>query len=139
MEIGVQVWVRDKEDAWVEGSIVNKDEAGLTVRVALQDGGGHEDKQVAGQGDVLAEEVKLCNVWDDAESATRAVDDLISLTHLHEPAILSTLQTRFFEDIIYTRLVCCRACVCVLTQSGLGQSPTPARAPSCWPSTRSSA
>ena len=31
-----------------------------------------------------------------------AVDDLIVLTHLHEPAILYTLQQRYNEDVIYT-------------------------------------
>jgi hypothetical protein len=43
------------------------------------------------------------------------VHDLISLTHLHEPAILASLQTRFFDDIIYTRSV--RCCASVLIRS----------------------
>lgn len=30
------------------------------------------------------------------------VDDLIVLTHLHEPAILYTLHQRYIEDVIYT-------------------------------------
>ena len=30
------------------------------------------------------------------------VDDLIVLTHLHEPAILYTLQQRYNKDVIYT-------------------------------------
>lgn len=32
----------------------------------------------------------------------KGVDDLIVLTHLHEPAILFTLQERYTSDIIYT-------------------------------------
>jgi hypothetical protein len=31
-----------------------------------------------------------------------AVDDLINLTHLHEPAILEALSVRFARDVIYT-------------------------------------
>lgn len=30
------------------------------------------------------------------------VDDLIVLTHLHEPAILYTLHQRYEDDVIYT-------------------------------------
>lgn len=30
------------------------------------------------------------------------MDDLIVLTHLHEPAILYTLHQRYIEDVIYT-------------------------------------
>ena len=33
------------------------------------------------------------------------VDDLIGLTHLHEPAILHALRLRYDADIIYTSLV----------------------------------
>ncbi len=36
------------------------------------------------------------------ESITGGVDDLIGLTHLHEPAILHALRLRYDADIIYT-------------------------------------
>ena len=64
------------------------------------------------------EEVKLRNLGDeDAEnglnSSTRSspnsreepiglVNDLIHLTHLHEPAILHSLRLRYDGDVIYT-------------------------------------
>lgn len=64
-----------------------------------------------------AADIKLCNtdLADDDESgatmaaaassggsATFGVDDLINLTHLHEPAILHALCLRYSADEIYT-------------------------------------
>ncbi len=55
--------------------------------------------------------MKLCNVeliTDAAESSAsselvaRQVDDLINLTHLHEPSILHLLSLRFAHNLIYT-------------------------------------
>ena len=37
-----------------------------------------------------------------AEDCANNVDDLIQLTHLHEPAILYTLELRYWQNIIYT-------------------------------------
>ena len=45
--------------------------------------------------------VKLRNSNDD-ESAALSVDDLTTLTHLHEPAIVKCLQDRFNRGAIYT-------------------------------------
>ena len=36
------------------------------------------------------------------DTITGGVDDLIGLTHLHEPAILHALRLRYDADIIYT-------------------------------------
>jgi myosin-5 len=64
-----------------------------------------------------AADIKLCNTdlaaADDASAAADAgpgssssstvgVDDLINLTHLHEPAILHALCLRYSADEIYT-------------------------------------
>eukprot|EP00804_Cyclotella_cryptica_P003663 CCRYP_016569-RC/>CCRYP_016569-RC protein AED:0.25 eAED:0.26 QI:0/0.75/0.55/1/0.75/0.55/9/0/1133 len=38
----------------------------------------------------------------DETSSWEGVDDLIGLTHLHEPAILHALRVRYEEDVIYT-------------------------------------
>jgi myosin V len=47
--------------------------------------------------------IKLRNVKGQAGvEEGSAVDDLIVLTHLHEPSILYTLEERYNEDIIYT-------------------------------------
>ena len=69
----------------------------------------HEERVVAlvGADGTAAEEgaecavAKLCNVWDSAQGES-SVADLITLTHLHEPAILAALQARFARDTIYT-------------------------------------
>ena len=46
--------------------------------------------------------VKLRNDVDDIPDAASEVVDLITLNHLHEPAILTALRGRFDSDIIYT-------------------------------------
>jgi hypothetical protein len=46
--------------------------------------------------------VKPRNKEDDELNGAEAVEDLISLHHLHEPAILSCLQKRFEQNIVYT-------------------------------------
>jgi len=43
------------------------------------------------------EDIKIRDV-----DSTRGVDDLIGLTHLHEPAILHALRLRYDSDVIYT-------------------------------------
>mmetsp|Transcript_41938 Transcript_41938/g.82218 ORF Transcript_41938/g.82218 Transcript_41938/m.82218 type:complete len:2007 (+) Transcript_41938:318-6338(+) len=42
------------------------------------------------------------DVTGSAASVPGGVDDLISLTHLHEPAILHALRVRYANDVIYT-------------------------------------
>lgn len=48
--------------------------------------------------------VKLCNLdyFEHDTGGRGGVDDLISLTHLHEPAILDVLALRYKNDTIYT-------------------------------------
>jgi myosin-5 len=41
-------------------------------------------------------------IRDDSTYNIAHVDDLIGLTHLHEPAILHALRVRYEEDVIYT-------------------------------------
>ena len=62
----------------------------------------HEERLVSlGEEGAECVGVKLCNVWDSA-AGNAGVRDLITLTHLHEPAILAALQARFAADAIYT-------------------------------------
>ena len=103
MEFEAEVWVRDASDleptgiAWRRGQITHKDEAVITVQIE----GSNETRSFDTSSAATADDVKLCNVRDSNHDGT-AVDDLISLTHLHEPAILHSLQVRFNEDNIYT-------------------------------------
>ena len=64
----------------------NKNNNNLSV-----DTGNHNPNGVAGQPSTLIQ-----------DTITGGVDDLIGLTHLHEPAILHALRLRYNADIIYT-------------------------------------
>lgn len=46
--------------------------------------------------------VKLRNLVDDDDEGVDVIEDLITLSYLHEPAILSCLRKRFERDLIYT-------------------------------------
>jgi myosin-5 len=48
------------------------------------------------------DELENIKIRDDSASNVGSVDDLIGLTHLHEPAILHALRVRYEEDVIYT-------------------------------------
>ena len=48
------------------------------------------------------EYVKLRNLVDDDEEGVEKVQDLITLSYLHEPAILCCLRKRFERNLIYT-------------------------------------
>jgi hypothetical protein len=91
--------------------------------------------------------LKLANVWDEDEAETEgtatgaaAVLDLITLTHLHEPAILDVLQQRFDRGEIYTNTGNPNP----YPYPGPDPNPTPlptpkpnpnrtSKVPSCWP------
>ena len=113
MELGDEVWVRHPTELWVRGTILRKQQAEWTLTIGLHNG---EKKRVRIEGFVQTADVKLCNVAKDTSRVLAAVaaagspdakraagaagtaaekvyaghdvDDLISLTHLHEPAIL---------------------------------------------------
>jgi hypothetical protein len=62
--------------------------------------------------------VKPRNKEDDEANGAEGVEDLISLHHLHEPAILSCLQKRFEQNIVYTNtgpilIAVVGTCVCM--------------------------
>lgn len=129
MEEGCDVWVRpDRTDNWVKAKIVSIAKYNPPVSayrkpdleamkqsvfiLDLQD----EYDNIIGQIEVLSapmpnsleeyETVKLRNPEGDFQSddkcAAQNVNDLISLSYLHEPAIMYCLQQRFLLDRIYT-------------------------------------
>ncbi|KAA0157294.1 hypothetical protein FNF29_00646 [Cafeteria roenbergensis] len=120
MEAGADVWVADKDQAWVRAVVetltTSASSLKATVRIEATgksvelesplepDGGGARDIKmrnsgIPGDGDTPAEA-------PPAEGALRlsgvGLDDLIGLTHLHEPAILHVLCLRYASNIIYT-------------------------------------
>mmetsp|Transcript_19374 Transcript_19374/g.28663 ORF Transcript_19374/g.28663 Transcript_19374/m.28663 type:complete len:1499 (+) Transcript_19374:129-4625(+) len=108
MEFHAQVWARDSKDVWQQGSVISREEAGdkriITVRFSAN---GEEAvyKLTAAQADEGegAKDIKLRNVEGQSGTLEGAgIDDLVVLTHLHEPAILYTLEERYNNNIIYT-------------------------------------
>jgi myosin-5 len=110
MEDGCEVWLRDTERAWVRAKILSKDAHSFMLHLQITGGRKHN---VQCPDFKETDDIKLCNVVRDtsivasekensSSKKTHEVDDLISLTHLHEPAILHALEMRFAHDIIYT-------------------------------------
>jgi myosin-5 len=116
MEIGSEVWLRDEVVAWKKVVILEKNVAACTLVVADKDSK-YSKIEIAVPDFKETTDLKMCNTsvgWSERmggtlaessgeiEDTAHAVDDLIRLTHLHEPAILHTLSSRFHRNIIYT-------------------------------------
>lgn len=113
------VWFRNDEASdWERGSVVNMLELPLgrsekvqrtKFSVELQSESGQLTGEVVEVVSKLVEGsfeefelVKLRNPADDDAEAAGQVEDLITLNHLHEPAILTCLRRRFDRNLIYT-------------------------------------
>ena len=108
MEAGAYVWANDKkgDEAWLLCEVLKKstDEIELAqvdkkdnvftrpVQVSEEDGGERKFQGVELANTKLSEEERLSG----------ADNDLITLPHLHEPALLHALSERFFHGKIYT-------------------------------------
>jgi len=90
------VWIPDTEtgQVWVKAEVVSINSVSRSVVVKTDDG----SERVANLDKLLR-----CNTdtWK-AEDGFTAVNDLSTLTHLHEPEVLQALQLRFDIDKIYT-------------------------------------
>lgn len=105
MEEGVKVWAAGGPQLWRKGLVSKRvPEAGkktARITVVLEEGGKAEFV-VSDEQDECAE-VKLRNVAGQASTLEGlGVEDLTSLTHLHEPTILYSLNQRYQSDLIYT-------------------------------------
>jgi myosin heavy subunit len=102
MEVGADVWIKDTVGvkAWVSGVISSKvqasDQAVIVLTVTDTETGLESIYRLENENDE-PDLVKLKNAEDDA-----AVDNLISLPYLHEPAILYCLEQRYYRSDIYT-------------------------------------
>jgi len=112
MEAGARVWVSDPDgdDAWILSEVKTRSDTDLKmfqisnpsntfvrprVRENLEDGS--EVQELKYEGIELAN-----NALSEAEKAEGKDDDMITLPHLHEPAILHAIGGRFDEGKIYT-------------------------------------
>lgn len=110
MEAGTQVWVFDPngDDAWILSEVISRSAIELKLfqvsdpsicfsrpRINSDDG-----------SDIMAlryKDVELANAkLSDEEKAEGKDDDIITLPHLHEPAILHAIGERFDRGEIYT-------------------------------------
>ena len=119
MEVGCPLWVKDdakdSELAWVAGVLASKEGPELTGDGSTRLGVDIVDSLAAGRarralvvraaaadsadaaGGLETDELKLRN-----EEGKDDVADLITLPHLHEPAILRALEVRYARGEIYT-------------------------------------
>ena len=107
MEEGALVWGRDDdgEEAWMLCEVLKKTAETLELQVK-----GKPDKFTRGieslnesTGEKKFVGVELANTpLSQEEKDDGADNDLITLPHLHEPAILHALSDRFFRGKIYT-------------------------------------
>ncbi|CBJ27444.1 myosin-like protein [Ectocarpus siliculosus] len=109
MEFNALVWAKAHDGQWHRGTVISREETGSLrhIKVVLDDKEEKVYTLTAAQADEGegTEHLKLRNVKGQGGASIEegpGVDDLIVLTHLHEPAILYTLHQRYIEDVIYT-------------------------------------
>ncbi|CAM9562517.1 unnamed protein product, partial [Sphacelaria rigidula] len=104
MEEGVKVWAAGGPRLWRKGIVskrVPEDKSHVRITVVLEEGG-TADFVVSVEQDEFVD-LKLRNVSGQASTLEGVgVEDLTSLTHLHEPTILYSLNQRYQADVIYT-------------------------------------
>lgn len=110
MEQGVKVWAAGGPQLWQKGVVSKRVPAGggrvpataARITVVLE-AGGTAEFLVSGDEQDECVDVKLRNVSGQASTLEGVgVEDLTSLTHLHEPTILYSLSQRYRQDMIYT-------------------------------------
>jgi len=124
IEVGSDVYIRvPSEETWLPGRVVAIEQQPapkrggappppeIIVDLSIGDDGaptGHTGRASA-SGSTERDSAELANVklrnndfYRFQTQGRGGVDDLVQLTHLHEPAILDVLQQRFSNDVIYT-------------------------------------
>lgn len=107
MERGAHVWCNDSDgqEAWFLAEIVKKTDAELSLKQIDKDvrftRKALEADEVSGERKY--DGVELANAKLSKEEVEEGADEnLITLPHLHEPAILHAVSERFFRGKIYT-------------------------------------
>ena len=109
MEVGAHVWLQDKDgdEAWLLAEVLKKSDTELQLRNVDKPDKvftrALDTKLAAETGERKFEGVELANTPLSQQERDEGHDnDLITLPHLHEPAILHALAERFFHGSIYT-------------------------------------
>eukprot|EP00427_Karlodinium_veneficum_P009223 CAMPEP_0169080892 /NCGR_PEP_ID=MMETSP1015-20121227/10721_1 /TAXON_ID=342587 /ORGANISM="Karlodinium micrum, Strain CCMP2283" /LENGTH=1694 /DNA_ID=CAMNT_0009140647 /DNA_START=1 /DNA_END=5085 /DNA_ORIENTATION=+ len=91
---GTAVWIKHDEEVWAQAEIVTANDKEKIVKTVENP----NDRVVLGPN----EPIFLRSEDSFTSEGLTVLDDLTQLTHLHEPAVLSSLQNRFDVDKIYT-------------------------------------
>lgn len=110
MEAGARVWISDTDgdDAWILCEVISRTATNLNVQTIASPPKKFTRPRVqASRSDeaieLKYEGVELANTpLSDAEKAEGKDSDMITLPHLHEPAILHAIGDRFDRGEIYT-------------------------------------
>ena len=108
MEVGAHVWFSDADGdkGWLLAEVVKKEED--VIHLAEVD---NPENTFTRESEIVDAEagikkfkgVELANAkLSDQEKADGRDNDLITLPHLHEPALLHAVSERFFDKKIYT-------------------------------------
>eukprot|EP00927_Polykrikos_kofoidii_P024116 TRINITY_DN219_c0_g1_i1.p1 TRINITY_DN219_c0_g1~~TRINITY_DN219_c0_g1_i1.p1 ORF type:complete len:1712 (+),score=344.09 TRINITY_DN219_c0_g1_i1:102-5237(+) len=96
---GTLIWIRHEEEVWVQAEIVTSTDKEIIVKAATHPDINTTDSQIKlGPNEPIF--LRTSDVF--TSEGLSVLDDLTRLTHLHEPAVLSSLQNRFDVDKIYT-------------------------------------
>lgn len=104
MEAGAKVWAFGGDRLWEAGTVKKKTSVGdsFDIEVTLE-GGGKQVYTISGREEDDNKHLKLRNVQGQSSVIEGSkVNDLTSLTYLHEPAILFSLKERYGQNTIYT-------------------------------------
>lgn len=109
MEAGTKVWAFETsgDDPWILSEVILRTDTEIQLK-KVEDGATFSRPRLtsstAGDGEGLKYEgVELANPPLSEQDKAEGMDnDMISLPHLHEPAILHAVSERYFEGQIYT-------------------------------------
>ncbi|KAJ2713792.1 Myosin type-2 heavy chain 1, partial [Coemansia spiralis] len=99
---GTKAFFVDDAEAWVQAELTEKtvDAAAGTVQLAFEGASGVGYKFAATFGELESKSKVLPPLCNPA--VQEGIDDLTSLSHLNEPAVLHNLQVRYGQHNIYT-------------------------------------
>ncbi|RHY83181.1 hypothetical protein DYB26_006127, partial [Aphanomyces astaci] len=98
---GSQVYIPDEKLAWVPGTVLRTEDGGKRVLVRLVHANATtiDDRWVDLRDESMPSELPLQN---DDPLVHGSVNDMCTLNHLHEPAIVYNLRARFLQQRPYT-------------------------------------
>ncbi|RLN99249.1 hypothetical protein DYB28_010682, partial [Aphanomyces astaci] len=98
---GSQVYIPDEKLAWVPGTVLRTEDGGkrVLVRLVHDNATTIDDRWVDLRDESMPSELPLQN---DDPLVHGSVNDMCTLNHLHEPAIVYNLRARFLQQRPYT-------------------------------------